>query len=121
MIGRVSDLLIAALPSLLILRVEDGIDSRIVHLVVWTKFELEDDSATGLLSHQARDQVEQFVDRTFREAVPPAHVSRDTASLPIITNDSLGCLVQEHTCSQIYPCPRTLPRIAVRPFACVHT
>ncbi|KAB5551273.1 hypothetical protein GE09DRAFT_167881 [Coniochaeta sp. 2T2.1] len=38
-----------------------GIDERIVHLVVWTKFELRDDPATGDLTEEARREVEEFV------------------------------------------------------------
>ncbi|KAJ5307750.1 hypothetical protein N7476_008406 [Penicillium atrosanguineum] len=43
-----------------------GIDTDIVHLVVWTKFELTDDPATGELTREARDMIEQYVQRTFR-------------------------------------------------------
>lgn len=42
-----------------------GIDERIVHLVVWTKFVLEDDVATGELTDRARREVDAFVGRTF--------------------------------------------------------
>lgn len=47
-----------------------GIDERIVHLVVWTKFVLEDDPATGDLTDSMRAQIEEYVRRTFcdREA-----------------------------------------------------
>lgn len=47
-----------------------GIDPRIVHLVVWTKFELEDDPATGDLTDRARGQIEAFVTRTFCGRIP---------------------------------------------------
>ncbi|PSR81689.1 hypothetical protein BD289DRAFT_372335 [Coniella lustricola] len=39
-----------------------GIDRRIVHLVVWTKFELEDDA-------QTEDEIERFVQKTFSSLV----------------------------------------------------
>ncbi|OIW34405.1 hypothetical protein CONLIGDRAFT_638768 [Coniochaeta ligniaria NRRL 30616] len=42
-----------------------GIDPRIVHLVVWTKFVLEEDPATGDLTDQARAEIEAFVTKTF--------------------------------------------------------
>ncbi|KAL3424861.1 hypothetical protein PVAG01_04142 [Phlyctema vagabunda] len=42
-----------------------GIDERIVHLVVWTKFVLEDDEATGDLRDDVRAEIQSFVDRTF--------------------------------------------------------
>lgn len=51
-----------------------GIDKRIVHLVVWTKFELKADSTTGDLTQQARTEIDDFVTRTFRSRVPAKHV-----------------------------------------------
>jgi hypothetical protein len=50
-----------------------GIDTRIVHLVVWIKFVLEEDS-TGHLSPESRQQVEDYVDQTFRSRVRSEHV-----------------------------------------------
>ncbi|KAF2822433.1 hypothetical protein CC86DRAFT_329987 [Ophiobolus disseminans] len=44
-----------------------GIDPDIVHLVVWTKFELEDDPETGLSTPESREQIEEYVQRTFGE------------------------------------------------------
>ncbi|KAK4449225.1 hypothetical protein QBC34DRAFT_93825 [Podospora aff. communis PSN243] len=44
-----------------------GIDERIVHLVVWTKFELEEDEATGDLTEEARGMVDGYVKRVFGE------------------------------------------------------
>lgn len=46
----------------------------IVHLVVWTKFPLEEDPATTLLTEQGRAQAEKFVTRTFRSRLPDGHV-----------------------------------------------
>ncbi|KAF5657333.1 hypothetical protein FHETE_10494 [Fusarium heterosporum] len=51
-----------------------GIDPRIVHLVVWTKFDLEEDPATGDLTDKARKEIDNFVTRTFRAHVPEKHV-----------------------------------------------
>ena len=44
-----------------------GVDERIVHLVVWTKFELPPDPASeiGDMSPATRQLVTDFVDRTF--------------------------------------------------------
>ncbi|KAK1823923.1 hypothetical protein LTR12_001665 [Friedmanniomyces endolithicus] len=42
-----------------------GIDSRIVHLVVWTKFTLLTDPATEDLTPEAHAEIERFVDETF--------------------------------------------------------
>lgn len=52
-----------------------GIDRRIVHLVVWTKFELEEDLATGDLTEKARREIEAYVDGTFRAKTRPDSVS----------------------------------------------
>ncbi|CZR50956.1 uncharacterized protein PAC_00831 [Phialocephala subalpina] len=43
-----------------------GIDERIVHLVVWTKFELEDDLTTNDLTDEARGSIEKYVEERFR-------------------------------------------------------
>ncbi|KAK0632161.1 hypothetical protein B0T14DRAFT_559876 [Immersiella caudata] len=44
-----------------------GIDERIVHLVVWTKFELDEDERTGDLTDEARAMVDSYVKRVFGE------------------------------------------------------
>ncbi|KAK8193876.1 hypothetical protein HDK77DRAFT_461599 [Phyllosticta capitalensis] len=46
-----------------------GIDEKIVHLVVWTKFELEEDPTTGDLTVQGRQAIDDYVTQTFREHV----------------------------------------------------
>ena len=51
-----------------------GLDERIVHLVVWTKFALPDDSATGDLTDDARAAIEAYVQQTFRAVLPPDSV-----------------------------------------------
>lgn len=48
-----------------------GIDSRIVHLVVWVKFAFEEDVVTGDLTDTARKEIETYVDKTFRAQVGP--------------------------------------------------
>lgn len=47
-----------------------GIDPRIVHLVVWTKFDLEEDPATGDLTDTIRGAIDEYVEETFRSRVP---------------------------------------------------
>ncbi|KAI9890377.1 MAG: hypothetical protein M1814_004163 [Vezdaea aestivalis] len=47
-----------------------GIDLKIVHLVVWTKFNLEDDPATDDLTAKARKEIEDFVESTFCSRMP---------------------------------------------------
>lgn len=47
-----------------------GIDSRIIHLVVWTKFELQagpvsSSNPTGDLTPEARKQINDYVNKTF--------------------------------------------------------
>jgi hypothetical protein len=53
-----------------------GMEKGIVHLVVWTKFPLEDDPATGDLTSGAREEIDEFVGRTFRSRMPPGEVRR---------------------------------------------
>jgi hypothetical protein len=52
-----------------------GLDKRIVHLVVWTKFELKSDKTNGDLTDKARAEIDTFVSKTFRSRVPPENVS----------------------------------------------
>lgn len=42
-----------------------GIDRDITHLVVWTKFLLEDDPTTGFLTPNSHKMIDNFVTRTF--------------------------------------------------------
>ncbi|KAL8835982.1 MAG: hypothetical protein Q9170_003105 [Blastenia crenularia] len=51
-----------------------GIDERIVHLVVWTKFDLPDDPDTKELTAAMRQDIDSYVDRTFRQVVPKENV-----------------------------------------------
>lgn len=51
-----------------------GIDPKIVHLVVWTKFELKDDLETGDLTDEARSEIDAFVEETFRKKVGKENV-----------------------------------------------
>jgi hypothetical protein len=51
-----------------------GIDEKIVHLVVWTKFELEEDPATGDLTDETRTVMEDYVQRTFCTKLDPDQV-----------------------------------------------
>ncbi|KAL1842276.1 hypothetical protein VTJ49DRAFT_5661 [Mycothermus thermophilus] len=59
-----------------------GIDKRIVHLVVWTKFALEEDPATGDLTDETRAAIDAYVQKTFAK-IPPDNVIwfRNWASL----------------------------------------
>lgn len=42
-----------------------GIDPSIVHLVVWTKFELEDSPETGRVTAETRQAIEDYVQKAF--------------------------------------------------------
>mgnify|MGYP002620671310 CR=1 FL=1 len=46
-----------------------GVDPKIVHLVVWTKFPLEEDPKTEDLTDQARAQIDAWVNKVFVERV----------------------------------------------------
>ncbi|KAI0203748.1 hypothetical protein F4808DRAFT_386195 [Astrocystis sublimbata] len=50
-----------------------GIDKKIVHIVVWTKFDLEDDPATDDLTDKARAEINAFVLKTFGSRLPSDH------------------------------------------------
>ncbi len=52
-----------------------GLDPNIVHLVVWTKFVLEDDKDTGDLTKEMRAQIDEYVNKTFETRVPSKDVS----------------------------------------------
>ncbi|RAL11993.1 GIG1 family protein [Aspergillus homomorphus CBS 101889] len=51
-----------------------GLEPDVVHLVVWTKFPLEDDPVVDDLTPRARREIEEFVARTFYPRVPPEQV-----------------------------------------------
>lgn len=51
-----------------------GVDTRIVHLVVWTKFILEDDPRTDDLTPETRALIDEFVDKTFVSRMKREHV-----------------------------------------------
>ncbi|KAF1846373.1 uncharacterized protein K460DRAFT_386631 [Cucurbitaria berberidis CBS 394.84] len=46
-----------------------GIDPDIVHLVVWTKFGLEDDPETGRSTPESQQEIGEYVQRTFASKV----------------------------------------------------
>lgn len=74
-----------------------GIDERIVHLVVWTKFELEDDPETDDLTAQARREIDEYVDRVFGERVGKENVGLavpDGGEI-FLLKGRIGHLVQE--------------------------
>lgn len=51
-----------------------GIDKRIVHLVVWTKFPFEEDSETGDLTLRSRKEIDEYVTQVFCSKMPAEHV-----------------------------------------------
>ncbi|KAJ5667160.1 hypothetical protein N7507_003024 [Penicillium longicatenatum] len=51
-----------------------GIDTDIIHLVVWTKFELPDDPVSGELTPEAREAIDHYVQRTFHSRVAAEQV-----------------------------------------------
>ncbi|KAL4783152.1 hypothetical protein BJX76DRAFT_348829 [Aspergillus varians] len=51
-----------------------GLADGIVHLVVWTKFALEDDPATDDLTPRARQEIDGFVKRVFCSRIKPGQV-----------------------------------------------
>ncbi|KAL3465464.1 hypothetical protein BJX64DRAFT_252461 [Aspergillus heterothallicus] len=51
-----------------------GLAHGIVHLVVWTKFALEDDPATDDLTPRARKEIDEYVKQTFCSQLSPNQV-----------------------------------------------
>lgn len=51
-----------------------GVDDKIAHLVIWTKFDLEEDPVTSDLTIKARKEIDDFVNETFRSRVEPENV-----------------------------------------------
>lgn len=51
-----------------------GVEQGIIHLVVWTKFELEDDPAIDDLTPRARQEIDKYVNKTFCTRVSPERV-----------------------------------------------
>ena len=49
-------------------------DKNVIHLVVWTKFELEDDPAIDDLTPRARKEIDDYVKRTFCSQMPSENV-----------------------------------------------
>ena len=77
-----------------------GLDSRIIHLVVWTKFELVANNTTGDLTDTARAEIEGYVTKTFRSKMPEGHVSSFT---PIhCLRPSASNFVHVHPCRGMY-------------------
>lgn len=94
-----------------------GIDERIVHLVVWTKFDLPDDPDTKELTKEMRREIDEYVDRLFCQAVPKENVSRSKVGLPsskFFSNPAEGHLVQELEVVEVDTLGRALPRDAFR-------
>ncbi|OCK76074.1 hypothetical protein K432DRAFT_385716 [Lepidopterella palustris CBS 459.81] len=51
-----------------------GVDEKIVHLVVWTKFDIEEDAVTGDLTPEGRKEINDYVNKIFCSRVNPDHV-----------------------------------------------
>lgn len=51
-----------------------GVDSKIIHLVIWTKFELIEDPNTDDLTPEARREIDDYVQKTFCTKVKPDNV-----------------------------------------------
>ena len=52
-----------------------GVDKDIIHLVVWTKFSFEDDPETNDLTPKAREEIDDYVQKTFCSRIPAKNVS----------------------------------------------
>jgi hypothetical protein len=57
-----------------------GIDPRIVHLVVWTKFSIDEDPDTGKITNEAKAALDGFMNNTFLPHVPHSRVCQILSS-----------------------------------------
>ena len=79
-----------------------GIDESIVHLVVWTKFALEEEQGTEFLALEARQAVEGLVEKVFESRVGKGNVSTYYSKLKMMNGlIAAGSLVQELEQSEI--------------------
>ncbi|KAF2815664.1 uncharacterized protein BDZ99DRAFT_457644, partial [Mytilinidion resinicola] len=51
-----------------------GIDEDIAHLVIWTKFELEEDAVTGRITPEVSKEIDDYVRKTFASRINPDHL-----------------------------------------------
>ena len=65
-----------------------GLDKRIVHIVVWTKFDLEEDPQTLDLTNVARKDINDYVDKVFGSRMPKENVSCAAACSSLV-----ACLI----------------------------
>jgi hypothetical protein len=73
-----------------------GLDKRILHLVVWTKFDLEEDPVTTDLTYAARQLIDGYVREKFGSQVPSENVS--TASSFSTRTRICNQLSEEYAC-----------------------
>ncbi len=67
-----------------------GIDPRIVHLVVWTKFELTEDDIAGTLTLEMRATIEDFVRRMFMKVMGQENVSLILHDRDLVEDDTVN-------------------------------
>lgn len=110
-----------------------GIDPRIVHLVVWTKFDLAEDPVTTDLTDAARKEIEDYVNATFGSRLPRDRVSSKAQRFsagqrvvmcacvhPRADMSAAVHMVQELAVAEVRTRRGTLPRHALRPGPIVH-
>ena len=75
-----------------------GVEHGIIHLVVWTKFELEDDPATDDLTPRARKEIDGYVKKTFCSRVPPEQVP----AFPVLSCSLLSMAIANKRMSRLF-------------------
>jgi Protein of unknown function (DUF3605) len=63
-----------------------GLEKDIVHLVVWTKFDLDENPATGMLTDDMWKKINDYVEAKFR-----SRVAADQVSLSVFFSRCLNC------------------------------
>lgn len=104
-----------------------GLEKGIVHLVVWTKFDLDEDPSTGLLTDAMWKKIDDYVEVKFRSRIPSSQVSGFPASSfplsfwPSVTNFFFtDRLVQELEVPQVHTYNRAFSRYVVSAGARIH-
>lgn len=54
-----------------------GVDTDIIHLIIWTKFQLEEDPATGDLTEDMREKIEGYIQRSLCGRISRENVCLD--------------------------------------------
>jgi hypothetical protein len=91
-----------------------GLDPKIVHLVVWTKFAFEEDASLGDLTPAGRKAIDDFVEKRFRSVLPREKVSDPAlVGMRTVADGFADTVVSELDGFEKRTCCRALPFDAI--------